>query len=491
MSVHSFEKVWRVVVAFLILADAAAMARTDAKSSFWGDMVSHSEQQQKPDEDHLRRMLLRRAQPIAEYRALLRSHGLPMKEPTEVVDNDEQLLQLASEPRRRLEYNQNAQYDYDANYEMLSFSEFSLKYAKCQPVQSFSQDAGAAGLRSPIILQDMVILRLCPYKARTSSEQFGCHYNYAEYAISLPDYVQIMMGYYSTKTQYACTYCEDCIRPTNSGRRLDDAQAAADEGDGAQQEQEGQQQNQNANNHQQQACDEDLFATYCSDYYKMCAVDNPNANNANAGDEEAEAATVYYDYDTASKYMQCARVNYNDYVYFVRPYCDANNGTIAVDVYFDEFCGESASFEVDIADLNLGFDDGIFQSMYKTGCIDCSSQDQAPLNNANSVLCNNIHLDSAKCTNNLSYDLFDGKYSTFDSSREWECAFIEGLRSGAYDENGHGTQQFCFWVDVRTLYRAKGDARIIHCDVRRIRSVRLLLAPRCRPCAGMASDPPG
>jgi hypothetical protein len=426
----------------MILADAAAIGRTDAKSSFWRDVVRRSEQQQKPDgEDHLRRRLLQRAKPIAEYRALLRTHGLSMTEPTEVVD-DEQLSQLANEPQRRLENNnnnknnQNAQYDYDANYEMFSFSGFSLKYAKCQPVQYFSQNALAAGMRSPMLLQDVVILRLCPYKACTSSRQFGCHYNYAEYAISLPDYVQIMMGYYSTKTQYACTYCEDCIRTANGGRRLDDAQAAADEGDGAQQEQEGNQQNQNANNQQQQACDEDLFATYCSDYYNMCGVDDPNANNANADGEEAEAATVYYDYDTASNFMQCAQVNYNDYAYFVRPYCDAKNGTIAMDVYFDDFCGESASEEIDIANLNLGFDDGIFQTMYKTGCIDCSSQDQAPLNNANSVLCNIIHLDSAKCTNDLSYDLFDGEYSTYDSSREAECAFIEGLRFGAYDENG-------------------------------------------------------
>lgn len=46
-------------------------------------------------------------------------------------------------------------------------------------------------------------------------------------------------------------------------------------------------------------------------------------------------------------------------------------------------------------------------------------------------MCNKIHEESAKCTNELQYDLFDGA-----ADDETECSYIESLRFGTYDEYG-------------------------------------------------------
>ena len=58
-------------------------------------------------------------------------------------------------------------------------------------------------------------------------------------------------------------------------------------------------------------------------------------------------------------------------------------------------------------------------------------QDSPPYFNYASALCNNLHATSAKCTNDLMYDLFDGEQDISS-----ECSFIESLRFGTYDQVG-------------------------------------------------------
>lgn len=46
-------------------------------------------------------------------------------------------------------------------------------------------------------------------------------------------------------------------------------------------------------------------------------------------------------------------------------------------------------------------------------------------------MCNKVHRSSARCTNNLNYDIFG------DSTvRSTECSFIESIRSGTYNSQG-------------------------------------------------------
>ena len=59
-------------------------------------------------------------------------------------------------------------------------------------------------------------------------------------------------------------------------------------------------------------------------------------------------------------------------------------------------------------------------------------QDSPPNFNYGSGLCNNLHAASAKCLNDLNYDIFDGEES--DST---ECSYIEAIRFGTFDEKGN------------------------------------------------------
>jgi hypothetical protein len=46
-------------------------------------------------------------------------------------------------------------------------------------------------------------------------------------------------------------------------------------------------------------------------------------------------------------------------------------------------------------------------------------------------MCNRMHVSGAKCSTNMQYDLFQT-----DSDESTECAFIESVRFGTYDEKG-------------------------------------------------------
>jgi len=59
-------------------------------------------------------------------------------------------------------------------------------------------------------------------------------------------------------------------------------------------------------------------------------------------------------------------------------------------------------------------------------------QDGPPYFDANSILCNKIHSLSAKCTEDLMYDLFEN-----DEDESEECTFIESIRFGSYDSDGN------------------------------------------------------
>mmetsp|Transcript_5752 Transcript_5752/g.8321 ORF Transcript_5752/g.8321 Transcript_5752/m.8321 type:complete len:146 (+) Transcript_5752:94-531(+) len=49
-------------------------------------------------------------------------------------------------------------------------------------------------------------------------------------------------------------------------------------------------------------------------------------------------------------------------------------------------------------------------------------------------MCNKIHYESAKCTANMIYKIFDEDYSDGDDSNT--CAFIESIQSGTYNQKG-------------------------------------------------------
>jgi hypothetical protein len=290
--------------------------------------------------------------------------------------------------------------DFTFNYDdVYSFSGYSMKYAKCQPIQYFSENAVNAGEHSPMVTQDVVILRLCPQKSCSSDSTYGCYYNYAEYAIALTDYIEVMLRFSAASRDYTCDYCVECLgdqrrkleenQNEDGGENQDNGEENQDNGEENQDQQDNNenqdQQDNNENQDQQQgddaaaagddaaaagddaaaAADDDYnpyanacnaWDTYCSDYENLCA-DN--------GDD-------YLDYEGYLDYLDCAQVEYNDYAYFVRPRCDGYSGTIKMAVYYDNYCIQYAGNDVSIKDLGLGFKESMFQDFYSSSCIDCS-----------------------------------------------------------------------------------------------------------------------
>jgi hypothetical protein len=299
--------------------------------------------------------------------------------------------------------------DYYMNYNsMYSFSGYSMKFAKCQPVQYFSEYAMNNGKSSysPMITDDIVILRLCPTsscKSTESGSQYGCQYNFAEYAIELSDYVRIMLRYSSQKRDYMCTYCESCLnggngnaayngrrKKKNRRRRLEEEQQENEEeqeGEAQEEQQQQQQQGQANNNgaddyyradddyvvandaddaaatdaaddYYKNACS--TWNAYCTDYADLCFFDDSEDNNYNQ----------YLDYDDYLDYLDCAQVEGN--TYYVRPRCDGYQGTIKMAVYYDQYCVQYAGNEVSLKNLGLGFRESAFSDFYSGQCLDCA-----------------------------------------------------------------------------------------------------------------------
>jgi hypothetical protein len=286
----------------------------------------------------------------------------------------------ASNSQRLL--NQQEKYNFEVDYEdMYSFSGFSLKYAKCQPVQYFSEDAILAGEHSPMVTEDIVVLRLCPQSTCSSSSTYGCYYNFADYALSLGEYIGIMLRYSARVRENTCEWCDQCLkneqrRDRHRGRRrLEDAQQAdaaegdaADEGDAAA---EGDGANNNAEAAADDALDDletddfdpseyacDGYNDYCTNYNTMCKED---------GDDD-----TFIDYENFVDYMDCTEVKYNDYAYFVRPRCDVDSGTIKMAVYYDNYCIQYAGNDINVKNFGLGFKEGMFSEFYSSTCIECS-----------------------------------------------------------------------------------------------------------------------
>ena len=404
------------MVPALVALWALLLLPSTVSGSFARDVLNMHQpprQQQQQQIEHAHRMmveeqLLAKAVPLSEYYA---SKGLAVPE------------------HRALEENDDFYVDYNDRY---SFSGYSLKYAKCQPVQYFSSDAIAAGEHSPMITEDIVILRLCPQSSCSASVEYGCHYNYAEYALAVGEYISIMLKYKSLKIQQMCEWCAGCgvvysgDDAVNNGdddaaqrRRLEDGGAGDDAAEDENGEEEEQEAEQDGDDYYQGDDGGNCYNvdSYCTEFNDFCG-----------GDDEEE----YANYEAYLDYMNCAEVEYNGYAYFVRPRCDGYEGTIKMAVYYDNYCGSYAGSEVSVKELGLGFKESVFNDFYTGECIDCSESNTAPYYNLNSGLCNRVHLNSAKCTSDLLYDVVGNA----DDDESSECSFIESLRFGTYDSSG-------------------------------------------------------
>jgi hypothetical protein len=357
-----------------IAAASQLLSLSTVGASFTRDVVQRAENLARVEhEGAVEDALLAKAVPLAEYKAKLRAQGFDFE----------------SDPRR-LEGDGGGDgddYYLDANY-MYSFSGYSMKYAKCQPVQRFSEDAIQAGEYTPMVTEDLVVLRLCPYRFCSSSISFGCHYNFADYVIGLSDYIRIMIRHKADKQGQLCEWCQSCYgrrklgeddqqedgEDGEDGNNEEDGQNNDEEGDGQQQDEEGDGQQQDEEGDGQNQDTDDAYTAYdnsndaCYNYDTYCFDTNGNSTCQESNDDTYMASTDYLDY------LNCKKVvNDEKYTFYVRPRCNGYDETIKMAVFHDQFCSQYAGNEVSLKDFGLGFKESIFKEYYESSsCIDCS-----------------------------------------------------------------------------------------------------------------------
>jgi hypothetical protein len=349
----------KFTLAAFVVAKLLALSTVDA--SFLRDVLQTGEKR-TARENAIEDALLAKAIPLSEYRENLKAQGFEIPE-------DSRRLDEGGDGENDDDYYMNGNY-------MYSFSGYSLKYSMCQPVQRFSEDAITAGEYTPMITDDIVILRLCPYRFCSSSRTFGCHYNYAEYAVGLTEYVRVMLRYKMDKQEQLCDWCESCYER----RHLDDADEEEDNGEDEDSEEDaedgGDEDDAEDGDDAQQGDDADADDNVdyysddaCYNYKTYCTDDDGYSVCEDNGDDDTYIETEdYFDY------LDCTRVeDANGYGYYVRPRCDGYKETIKMAVYHDEFCAEYAGNQVSLKDFGLGFKEGMFQEFYSdAACLDCS-----------------------------------------------------------------------------------------------------------------------
>ena len=442
---------------FSLLAIAAAAAKlcvflsenTAVEASFLRDVVQHQprKQRQLQRQEVLNDALLAKAVPLETYKANLRARGLSVPEELKLDSSNTPAFM------RALDEGDGDDYYIDENY-MYSFDGYSLKYGKCQPVQSFSEEAIEAGEYTPMVTDDIVILRLCPSQFCASSKTFGCTYNYAEYAMDLTDYVRTMIRYSQDREGQLCDYCNYCAG--NANRRLNEDEENGENENQADNDEDNNEQDQNGDNNEQDQENEDADADGneneeaqddgdqdnndgnaqqysdrdCGDYLNYC---QDEYGNSVCQEDQQGGGSAYMAIEGYLDYLDCVKIFDDDnYSYFVRPRCNGSTGAITVGVYYDKFCSNYAGNAVSLKDFNLGFKETAFKEFYDSStCIDCSESSYPPYFDANSNMCNKMHSSGAKCLTNLEYDMFDEQDDTS------QCSFIKSVRYGTYDEEGN------------------------------------------------------
>ena len=255
------------------------------------------------------------------------------------------------------------------------FQDYSLKYATCQKIQRFSSEAVANGEYSAMIVDDIVVLRLCPKRHCTSNYQWGCNSGYGEYALRLDKYLSIMLQYKTDKRSKMCSFCESC---NNRRRRMEDAEKGNDDfyaysGDDGEEEQaanddanndnENDNDNNNNNNYNYDYSDNNL----CDHYSYICENAQSKCNN-----DDDDSLT----YSSYMNYLDCTQINNennNNRHYWISPHCDSETNNINMGIFSDPYCSEYVGDEINIQKYTgINFGDNIFSEFYSSECVDCS-----------------------------------------------------------------------------------------------------------------------
>jgi hypothetical protein len=366
---------FRVALLGFLIALGVTCSLTDA-SSFQKDVVGRVEQGNRflrhdASKISVEDALLSKAVPLEEFKAKLKAAG------ANLVRKLEEGGEGGNDDGGGDDYYMNAD-------DMYSFSGWSLKYSKCQAIQHFSEEAVENGEYSALVRDDVVILRLCPKRVCSSSSQYGCHYNFAEYALGLSEYLKIMLQYTLDKRRNLCNFCASCNyrRGLDEDEDEEDGRDDEEENDKDAEENENQEEKQNA-----QAQGDDYYAEG-DDAYAANTDDGGNTDDGSCGayQEKCEEMEnwcdgenddgVYMDIPDYLDYLDCVQVNgqgnYDGTRYWVRPYCDPSKEVIKMHLFSDPYCSQVTK-EVNLNDFSgLYFQSSMFEDFYSGTCIDCT-----------------------------------------------------------------------------------------------------------------------
>lgn len=210
-------------------------------------------------------------------------------------------------------------------------SAYSLKYAGCSSVSTFSDDLAEDEDATTVFETDQyVVFRFCPADTCSQNSTYGCMDDYGEYMVPIATWLTIIAEYREEEFERYCEYCETCYGSYYNNRDLEGDDAAA-----------------------------------ADDYIANCAY-----KNACEGHNDVCNADDNYDW---SKFFGCKQYDASDdLTLYIGPHCASDKSTIMLAAFTDDECTQYSGNKYDLATitgLNFGTDN--LMDYYETDCIPC------------------------------------------------------------------------------------------------------------------------
>uniref|UniRef100_A0A7S2P0U7 Uncharacterized protein n=1 Tax=Leptocylindrus danicus TaxID=163516 RepID=A0A7S2P0U7_9STRA len=322
---------------------------------------------------------------------------------------------------------------------------YSLKYARCQMVEQYSdevaEDAGQENQNGYVMTtvvkkQRFAVFRLCPSSFCSSKSQFGCDSGYGEYMVDLGEYLQTMMQYNENKKENYCKFCEDCAAG-NGDNRMKRRKLEGQEGEGEDEAEDEAEEEVNYCN-----------VSACNNYQDTCE------EQENYGDDEP----IEYD-----RYFECQQVqgadSYgNELNLYVGPHCTNNAYSIKLDLFYDEFCTNYAGNKYKLNSFTgLNFESSGLSEYYDGSCVSCkeSADPYANVDEDNedgddiAEVCEELYMQAAKCEEGISSSSSSKSYAEKEKE-QIACTYISNVMKGAYDEKGQ------IYLDLKSYNAQEG-----------------------------------
>jgi len=372
---------------------------------------------------------------------------------------------------------QQQQYDDDMvlNYGF-NMREYSLKYAGCSAIKTFSDDLAEDEDATTVFRTDQyIVFRLCPSSSCDGSQSYGCMSDYGEYMLPLADWLETMQPYREEELERYCEYCSNCngaadyynnnnddaadenndddenngeemyyynnnadgnqngdayydIEDDGAAAQQDDANDDANDDGGRRRRHRRYLEEENANDDdgQEQQQEEQDYCSQCSNYGDVC--------NNDGGD----------DY---SGFFNCVQINVNDDLsLYIGPHCASDKTTLLLALFDDDECSNYVGDQYDINTItNLDITSETLMQYYNGDCIACQQSELAfqeyddgqEEDDSVTEVCETLYGEAAKCNIHLSGATSDSYQTTEQAYGKYAvCNFIKSVVTGAYDETG-------------------------------------------------------